>query len=73
MWAGGDWEPEYDFAVHEFFANSKADLKNLLDDLNFYKQTNMKLLEVQNKQSEDIELLRIQIEELRNSLMDDLR
>lgn len=43
LWTGGDWDPEYDFAIHEFFANSKADVKKLIDDVNFYKEENQNL------------------------------
>jgi len=73
MWAGGNWEPEYDYAVHEFFANCKSDVKKLIDDLNFYKQMNRNLLDAQSTQSKDIEKLKIEVHEIRNSLTDDMR
>lgn len=49
MWAGGNWEPEYDYAVHDFFANCKTDVISLIDDLNFYKQMNRQLLDAQSR------------------------
>lgn len=73
MWAGGNWEEKYDFAMHEFFANAKRDLSMLIADFEHLKS----LLEEHQKElirkDQCIEKIRSELKDLKQQIEDDGR
>lgn len=70
MWAGGDWEEKYDFAIHDFFANAKRDILMLIADNERFKLLQEEYKKELVRKDQCIEKIRVELDSLKNQMED---
>lgn len=73
MWAGGNWEEKYDYAMHDFFANAKRDISMLIADCERLLALKQEYEQELARKDECIQKIRLELKTLKEQIEDDGR